>query len=91
MFFKFCLEALEQGERVCRAARKAGQKPVVIQAPYFARRRLDDNIAKGYLAIAPKGDFAVSARAQDGGAVELFHGLGIEVQSALTRTSEQTH
>src|SRR4029077_11604072 len=74
------LKALEQRERVGRAAGESRQHPIVGEAAYLARVALHDAVTQRYLAVAPQGDGPVAAHAEDGravgvkGTVRLRHG-----------------
>ena len=52
MLVELCLKPLEERKRVGGRARKPGKDAVAIETAYLARRRLDNNVAKGHLAIA---------------------------------------
>jgi hypothetical protein len=52
ILFELCLEAREEGEGVGGRTGKARQDAIVVKAPDFASRLLDDGVAKGDLAIA---------------------------------------
>ena len=55
------LEALEQRERVRRAAGETGEDAVLVEAPHLARARLDDDVAERDLAVAAERDAACRA------------------------------
>src|SRR5205814_3221851 len=70
---ELAFEALEQGERVRRAAGEAGEDAVLVQAPDFLRAAFDDDIAERYLAVAAERHARAAAHGKNGGAVEGFH------------------
>ncbi len=68
---ELAFEALEQGERVGRAASEAGEHLVVIEPPHLAGVALHDGVAEGDLSVAAHGDSAVLADGEDGRAVRI--------------------
>ena len=67
------LEALKQRECIRGGARKARQHSIVKEAAYFARRRLDDDVAERHLAIAAERHAGTAPNRQYGSAVKDFH------------------
>ncbi len=66
---QLALEALEQRERIGRAAGEAGDHLALVQAAHLAGIALHDRVAERDLAVAADGDAAVAAHAEDRGAV----------------------
>src|SRR6185369_10636580 len=66
-------EALEQGERVGRRARKAGEHAIVVDAANLARGRLDDDVAERDLAVAAKRDLCAAAHGKYRRTVKEIH------------------
>jgi hypothetical protein len=65
------LEALEQRERIGRAARETRDHVAFVQAPHLARVAFHDRVAERDLAVAAHGHEAVAAHAQDRRAVRV--------------------
>src|SRR4029453_10749978 len=63
------LEALEERERIGRAAREAGDYLAVVEAAHLARIALHPGIAERHLAVAAHCDEAIATHAEDGGSV----------------------
>src|SRR5580698_10422143 len=73
VLFQLGFEAVEQRERVGGAARKADQHLAAIDAPDLFGAPLHDDVAKGHLAVAAKGDLVAASHGDDRRAVKLFH------------------
>src|SRR5262249_33212398 len=71
------LEALEERERVRRAAGEAREDLVVMQAPHLLCAALDDHLAERHLPVAAERDARAAAHGKDDSAVE-FHCHGVE-------------
>ena len=70
MLLELGLEALEQRERVCRAAGEASEDAIVVQPAHLACAGFHDDVAEGDLPIAAQRDAVAAAHGQNGGAVE---------------------
>ncbi len=68
---ELAFEALEQREGIRRAAGKAREHLVVVEAAHLAGVALHDGVAEGDLPVAAHGDRAVLADGQDGRAVRI--------------------
>ncbi len=78
MLLELGLEALEQGERVGRAAGEPGDHAVAVEAPHLAGVALHDGLAQRDLAVAAEGDRLAAAYTDDGGGV---HGGRVRMRS----------
>ena len=56
-----------------------------MQPADLARGGLDDDVAEGDLAVAAQGDEIASAHRNDGGAVELLHGMTLIRKRGMAR------
>ncbi len=65
MLFQLRLEALEQSERVRRAAGETGEDALVEKAPDLASAGLKNDIAEGHLSVAAEGDATSTAHRHD--------------------------
>ena len=66
LFFELFKKRKGIGCRTC----KSGQQFAICQGTNLLRIRLHDGFADGNLAIAPEGDFAAAADAEDGGGAD---------------------
>jgi hypothetical protein len=73
------LESFEQRKSIRRAAGETGEYFVVMQAPHFARARLDHDIAERDLAVAAERDTLSAPHREDGRTVKDFviHGKSV--------------
>ena len=72
MRFELLLKPLEQGERIGRRARKAGDDASVAKPPHLLGVGLDHRIAEAHLAVAGDDRAPALLYAKDGGAVILL-------------------
>src|ERR1700746_132951 len=69
VLLELALEALEEREGIGGAAGEPGEHLLAEEPPHLAGVALHDGVAEGHLAVAPDGDRAVAAHAEDGRAV----------------------
>ena len=74
MLLQFCLESLEQRERIRCPACESGQNAVMVEASHFACGGFDDDIAQRDLAVATQSNGGAAASGQNGSAVVSVHG-----------------
>ena len=86
MFFQFGFKALDQGERVGRAAGESGKHTSVVEFSDFSCGPLDDDIAEGDLSVATQCDAVAATDRYNGCPVKLFHMVSY-IKSDLNRQS----
>ncbi len=76
-------KALEERERVGRAARESGEHLAIMQTAHLASARLDHDIAERDLAVTAQRNAAVATDRDNRRAVELFQSVAVELLAQL--------